>query len=722
MTDRTDTAGPPATGGAPATGGPVLVTGGAGFVGCNLAASFLQAGVPVRILDDLSRPGVEMNLRWLRSSFSQVEFRRADVRDAAAVADAVRGCRRVYHLAAQVAVTTSLTGPVDDFEINARGTLNVLEAVRAEQAGRPGTPGRAVPLLFTSTNKVYGDLGGVETLPAPHTDGGETVERHRPADAALAEAGVNEERPLDFHSPYGCSKGCADQYVLDYARTYDLPATVFRMSCIYGPHQFGTEDQGWVAHFARAALRGEGVTFYGDGRQVRDVLHVADLVRAMRGALDRPDRTAGRAFNVGGGPANAVSLRQVVAALGDVVGDPVGVSSGPWRTGDQRWYVSDTSRLRGPRLAPADRLAGRAGGPRRLARRTRRTPARGRRGRRSRASGDAGGDMKSAVMKSAVFTAPGRVEIVDAPLPDPPPGGVRVRLEGCGVCHSNLPVFEGRDWFDYPRPPGSPGHEGWGVIDAVGAHVTGWAEGDRVGLMSDAAYAQFDVCPVANLAKLPAAAAGAPFPAEPLACAVNVFARSGIEAGTSVVVVGVGFLGAILVRLATHAGATATVVSRRDFSLGVGESQGASQRVPLGDTWETIAAVREVVGEAGADVVVECTGLQQPLDVAAELVKVRGRLVIAGYHQDGPRSVNLQSWNWRGIDVVNAHERDPAIYTRGMERAAELVADRVIDPAPLLTHRFPFTQAGVEAAFAALAERPDGFLKGWLEMRPVGAA
>ncbi|WP_207622138.1 MDR/zinc-dependent alcohol dehydrogenase-like family protein [Alienimonas californiensis] len=321
-----------------------------------------------------------------------------------------------------------------------------------------------------------------------------------------------------------------------------------------------------------------------------------------------------------------------------------------------------------------------------------------------------------------MLSAPGRVELTDVPLPDPPPNGVRVRLDGCGVCHSNLPVFEGRDWFEYPRPPGSPGHEGWGVIDALGSGVTGWSEGDRVGLMSDAAYAEFDVCPAANLARLPAAAADGspatgPFPAEPLACAVNVFARSGIEPGMNVVVVGVGFLGAILVRLVTNAGANVTAVSRRDFSLGVAESQGAKQRVTLGDNWETIAAVRESVGDEGADVVIECTGLQQPLDVAAELVKVRGRLVIAGYHQDGLRSVNLQSWNWRGIDVINAHERDPQVYTRGMQRAAELVADGTLDPAPLLTHRFAFTDVGVADAFAALGGRPDGFLKGWLDMR-----
>ena len=315
------------------SGGPVLITGGAGFVGCNLADALLRDGARVRAFDNLSRPGVERNLRWLEHEHrGAVEFVEADVRDAAAVRAAVRGCSRAYHFAAQVAVTTSLTGPVADFETNARGTLNVLEAVRSEAGA-----GNRIPLLFTSTNKVYGDLGGVETVPR---DG-----RHGPADAELAARGVGEDRPLDFHSPYGCSKGAADQYVLDYARSYRLPACVFRMSCVYGPRQFGTEDQGWVAHFARAVLRGEGLTFYGDGRQVRDVLHVSDLVRALRAALDEPAKTAGRAFNVGGGPANAVSLREVVAELGDLAGRDVPVATDRWRTGDQRWYVSDATAL-----------------------------------------------------------------------------------------------------------------------------------------------------------------------------------------------------------------------------------------------------------------------------------------------------------------------------------------------------------------------------------------
>ncbi|MFH5803711.1 zinc-binding dehydrogenase [Alienimonas sp. DA493] len=325
-------------------------------------------------------------------------------------------------------------------------------------------------------------------------------------------------------------------------------------------------------------------------------------------------------------------------------------------------------------------------------------------------------------MRAAVISSPGRIEHADVPTPDPAAGEVRVRLEGCGVCHSNLPVFEGRDWFDYPRPPGSPGHEGWGVIDAIGPGVVDRAVGDRVGFLSEAAYAEYDVAPADQTTLLPADDLGPrrPFPAEPLACAANVFARSGVERGAKVVVVGVGFLGAALVRLATDAGAEVVAVSRRDFSLEIAKGQGATHVVPLREAQPTIAAVRELIGPEGADVVLECTGLQGPLDVAAELVRVRGRLVIAGFHQDGLRTINLQSWNWRGIDVVNAHERDPALYVQGMERAAALVAEGVLDPAPLLTHRFAF--ADIADAFAALRDRPDGFLKGWLDFGPAPIA
>jgi CDP-paratose 2-epimerase len=306
---------------------PVLVTGGAGFVGANLADALASDGHDVHVLDSLARAGVEENLSWLRGRHpGRVRCTIADTRDAAAVQEAVAGAGAVFHLAAQVAVTTSVVDPVEDFEVNARGTLNVLEAAR-----RHGTP-----VIFASTNKVYGSLAGMATELA---DG-----RWAPGDAALR-GGVSESQALHLCTPYGCSKGVADQYVLDYAATYGLPAAVLRMSCIYGPRQFGTEDQGWVAHFLVRARRGEAITIFGDGRQVRDILHVADAVRAYRAILERIDALKGRAFNLGGGPANAVSLLDVLGEIEAILGRPVVRSNGQTRVGDQPWFVSDTRAL-----------------------------------------------------------------------------------------------------------------------------------------------------------------------------------------------------------------------------------------------------------------------------------------------------------------------------------------------------------------------------------------
>ncbi|EYD78258.1 Nucleoside-diphosphate-sugar epimerase [Rubellimicrobium mesophilum DSM 19309] len=310
--------------------GPVLVTGGSGFIGSNLADSFLQDGHEVFVLDNLSRPGVEQNLDWLKARHgNRVHPVTADLRDEDALRDAMREAGAVVHLAAQTAVTTSLADPLADFEVNARGTLNVLEAVRAT--------GRPIPVLFASTNKVYGCLSDLPMA--------EAADRHLPADETLRAKGIGEDRPLDFHSPYGCSKGVADQYVLDYARSYGIPSAVLRMSCIYGPRQFGTEDQGWVAHFLIRALSGEGITLYGDGRQVRDILHVSDAVAAYRTVLKDISRLKGRAFNLGGGPRNAVSLLGLLREIERVAERHVPVSFGDWRQGDQLWFVADTSRL-----------------------------------------------------------------------------------------------------------------------------------------------------------------------------------------------------------------------------------------------------------------------------------------------------------------------------------------------------------------------------------------
>jgi CDP-paratose 2-epimerase len=309
----------------------VLITGGCGFVGTNLAHRFLSEGHRVCVLDNLSRSGVERNLEWLRATHGdKLIVKIGDVRDAATVRDAVRRATHVFHLAAQVAVTTSLDDPLADFEVNARGTVNVLEAVR-HSSQKP-------PLFFTSTNKVYGGLEDVEL----HED----RLRYAPAHRATAAHGISEARPLDFHSPYGCSKGTADQYVLDYARSYGLKTVVFRMSCIYGPHQFGTEDQGWVAHFLIRALNREPITIYGDGKQVRDILYVEDLVDAFMLAAKNIDVCSGRAFNIGGGAANTISLRELLTMLRKFDGREARVDWGDWRTGDQKYYVSDSTRFR----------------------------------------------------------------------------------------------------------------------------------------------------------------------------------------------------------------------------------------------------------------------------------------------------------------------------------------------------------------------------------------
>lgn len=307
----------------------VLITGGAGFIGSNLADRLAHDGCEVLVLDSLARPGVERNLRWLMLRRPhQVRHVQADLRQAEAVERAVAGVDAVFHLAAQVAVTTSLIDPRADFDVNLTGTLNVLEAARA----------RGTPVVFASTNKVYGDLADVELRDAG--DG------WRPRDEGLSRAGVSEQRPLDFHTPYGCSKGAADQYVLDYARSFGLPAAVLRMSCVYGPRQMGTEDQGWVAHFLIQALAGRPITLFGDGRQVRDILHVADVVEAYVHAWRRIDQISGSAFNLGGGPANAVSLLQLIAEIETVTGRAVDVGFEPWRAGDQKWFVADASRAR----------------------------------------------------------------------------------------------------------------------------------------------------------------------------------------------------------------------------------------------------------------------------------------------------------------------------------------------------------------------------------------
>jgi CDP-paratose 2-epimerase len=307
----------------------VLIFGGAGFIGSNWAYRLLKTtGAKVHIYDNLSRRGVHHNLQWLREAASpdRLQITIGDVRDADRVQQAVRTATEIYHCAAQVAVTTSVADPRTDFEINVGGTLNILEAAR--------NSGRHPFVLFTSTNKVYGSLAPLSYSPLGC--------RYEVTPSSC----IAENQPLDFHSPYGCSKGAADQYMHDYARIYGLPTVVFRMSCIAGARQFGNEDQGWVAHFLYSALREERITIYGDGRQVRDVLAVEDLIRAFEGVRANLPKTAGQVYNVGGGLKNTISLLELVDEVEKLTGKRLEYDWQPPRTGDQPVYVSDCGKLR----------------------------------------------------------------------------------------------------------------------------------------------------------------------------------------------------------------------------------------------------------------------------------------------------------------------------------------------------------------------------------------
>ena len=305
-------------------------------------------------------------------------------------------------------------------------------------------------------------------------------------------------------------------------------------------------------------------------------------------------------------------------------------------------------------------------------------------------------------MTAVRVEAPRAVHSVIAQPPEPGPGEVLVRVEGCGVCGSSLPLWEGRPWFDYPLAPGAPGHEGWGVVEELGEGVTDLTRGDRIAFVSYHAFAELDVAEARACVPLPDALDGRPFPGEPLGCAVNVLRRSDIRAGQRVAVVGVGFLGAVLVQLCAAAGANVVAYSRRRYgrelacSVGAGSAHGLDE--PVDETFERVL-------EAG--------GAQETLDLSSQLTAERGRLVVAGYHQDAPRTVDMQLWNWRGIDVVNAHERDLETYADGIRGAVEAVVAGRIDLDRLITHRLPLARA--EEAFELARTRPDGFLKAVLE-------
>ena len=317
-------------------------------------------------------------------------------------------------------------------------------------------------------------------------------------------------------------------------------------------------------------------------------------------------------------------------------------------------------------------------------------------------------------MRAAVVVAPGVMETREVVVPQPGANEVRVRLEGCGVCASNIPPWEGREWFRYPMCPGQLGHEGWGRVDAIGRDVLHFSVGDRVAILSEKAYAEYDVAHEDKAVHLPDALGDQPFPAEPLGCAMNIFNRAGIKAGQTVAIVGIGFLGALLTRLAQDANARVIAISRRPFSLNVAANMGAHHAIPMDDHWRIIEQVRQLTGGQFCDVVVECVGKEWPLNLSAEITRERGRLVIAGYHQDGLRSVNVQLWNWRGIDVINAHERDPKVYLAGMRAAVDAVASGRIDPASLYTHAFSLSELG--QALQMTKDRPEGFMKAVIQL------
>jgi threonine dehydrogenase-like Zn-dependent dehydrogenase len=312
-------------------------------------------------------------------------------------------------------------------------------------------------------------------------------------------------------------------------------------------------------------------------------------------------------------------------------------------------------------------------------------------------------------MRAAVLIGPGQVDVREIARPKPGAGQVRIRLEGCGVCASNLVPWSGPDWMHFPTEPGALGHEGWGMIDAVGDGVKSVAPGDRVAALSYHSYAEYDVADAACVVNLPDALAQLPFPGEPLGCAFNIFRRCDIAPGQTVAIIGIGFLGAILTKLASDAGARVIAISRRPYSLELASAMGATETIVMDDHQRIVAQVKDLTGGAFCDRTIEAVGKQWPLDLAAELTRQRGRLIVAGYHQDGPRQVNMWLWNWRGLDVISAHERDPAIYLDGIRAAVEAVAGGQLDPRPLFTHAYPLDR--LDEALNATRDRPDGFLK-----------
>lgn len=309
--------------------------------------------------------------------------------------------------------------------------------------------------------------------------------------------------------------------------------------------------------------------------------------------------------------------------------------------------------------------------------------------------------------RAAVIAAPGQIDLREIEFREPRAGEVRVRIEGCGVCASNLPLWEGKPWFEYPMEPGAPGHEAWGRIDATGATVIDLAPGERVAMLSSHGFAEYDFAPASQVVRLPASLDEQPFPGEALGCAVNILRRAAITPDETIAIVGVGFLGTLLTQLAARAGAKVFAISRRRSSLKMAEQFGAAAAIESGRALEV---VKRLTQGRGCNCVIESAGTQPSLDLASELTSEGGRLVIAGYHQDGPRQVNMQLWNWRGLDVINAHERNPEVYVEGIRGAIAAVETGIMNPLPLYTHTFTLDE--LQRAFETLAESPEGFFKG----------
>jgi threonine dehydrogenase-like Zn-dependent dehydrogenase len=311
-------------------------------------------------------------------------------------------------------------------------------------------------------------------------------------------------------------------------------------------------------------------------------------------------------------------------------------------------------------------------------------------------------------MRISVIESPRNIVIKDSVLPEIGEHDVLIKLEGTGVCASNLPVWEGREWFKYPFEPGAPGHEGYGIVEATGSNSGEFKTGDKVAFLSYHAYAEYDKAPFTDVVKLPLALQNTPFPGEPAACAVNVFNRSDVKRDHTVLVIGAGFLGCLLIQLLKNEGAKVIAASGRNTSLEYAKAAGADHLVQTGDFWSAVSNIKALCPE-GVPRIIEATGIQSAIDLATEVIAVRGKLVIAGYHQDGPRNINMQQWNWRGIDVINAHERDPQAYITGLKKAVALAEKNIIQPEKYITHYIEL--GNINEAFKLLKDRPEKFMK-----------